>query len=399
MEPLVIILLCLTASYLLSEFFEGLKLPRVLGSLLVGVVLGLPVVYQFLFTPSSIDLLKAFSDLGLIFLMFYVGLQLEFSDIKKDSKKAVHVAIFSSLLPFLLGFICMRLLGFDNLAAIIVGACLSVTAEAVSIDILAELNILKTRLGEIIVAAGTLDDIVEVLLVSLLVTFIHSMKNPGLGIFVIILDIIIFFILVYFAGYFLIPFVLKFISKKRQKIDLFVFSLILSLFMATASEYLGIGSLLGALLAGMTMRYSLVKSKGGIMKEKQITEIIEITTFGFMAPFFFIWIGMQSDFTFLLTNPLLGIVVTLAAFGGKLFGSVIGNWIGKGSLLEGITIGWGMNTRGEVELIAAELARQSSLISNEVFSALVFMAFTTTIISPILFKFYITKYHLKGSVS
>ncbi|OGM02652.1 hypothetical protein A3K72_02855, partial [Candidatus Woesearchaeota archaeon RBG_13_36_6] len=278
----------------------------------------------------------------------------------------------------------MRLLGFDNLTAIIVGACLSVTAEAVSIDILEELNILKTRLGEIIVAAGTLDDIVEVLLVSLLVTFIHSIKNPGLGVFVIILDIIIFFILVYFAGYFLIPFVLKFISKKRQKIDLFVFSLILSLFMATASEYLGIGSLLGALLAGMTMRYSLVKSKRGIIEEKQITEIIEITTFGFMAPFFFIWIGMQSDFTFLLTNPLLGIVIALAAFGGKLFGSIIGNWIGKGSFIEGITIGWGMNTRGEIELIAAELARQSSLISNEVFSALVFMAFATTIISPIL---------------
>ena len=107
---------------------------------------------------------------------------------------------------------------------------------------------------------------------------------------------------------------------------------------------------------------------------------MEIVTFGFIAPFFFIWVGMHGNFSFLITNPILGIVIAVAAFGGKLLGSVIGTLLAKGKLVEGLTTGWAMSTRGAIELVAAELARQHNLISSELFSALVFMAFITTII-------------------
>ncbi|MBS1266478.1 MAG: Glutathione-regulated potassium-efflux system protein KefB [Candidatus Woesearchaeota archaeon] len=402
MESLVIILVSLTCSFLLSELFEGLKLPRVLGALFVGLFLGLPMVQPHIFDENSLQIIKAFADLGLIFLMFFVGMKLDLSEID-SSKKSKFIAIFSALVPFILGFISIKLLyrwGFlkvarPNIAALIIGGILSVTAETVSLDILGQLKISKSSLAKKIIGADILDNIVEALLISVLITFVHYIQNPVFGLFIIIFDLLVFFILVYIAGYLLVPFLMKFISRRQPKIDLFIISLILSLFMAIAGEYLGIGSVLGALLAGIIMRYTFQKSKIKKSIQREITDVMEITTFGFIAPFFFIWVGMHGNFSFLITNPILGLVIAIVAFAGKLIGALVGEWIGKGDLIEGLTLGWGLNTRGAIELVAAEIARQNNLITAELFSSLVFMAFITTIISPMFFRFYVTKYYTK----
>ncbi len=402
MDALIIILVSLTASYLLSELFEGLKLPRVLGALFVGLLLGLPIIQQYLFDDVSLQIIKTFADLGLIFLMFFVGMKLDLSEVDQ-SKKSIYIAVFSAVVPFILGFLSIKLLyrfGFlqiarPNLAGIIVGGILSVTAETVSLDILSQLNIAKSSLAKKIIGADILDNVVEAFLISILITFVHFVQSPVYGLFIIIFDIIVFFLLVYISGYIIVPLMMKFISRRQPKIDLFIVSLILSLFMAIASEYLGIGSVLGALLAGMIMRYAFQQSKIKKKVQEQLTEVMEITTFGFIAPFFFIWVGMHGNFSFLLINPVLGIGITIAAFAGKLLGALIGEWIGKGSLIEGLTLGWGLNTRGAIELVAAEIARQNNLITVELFSALVFMAFITTIISPMFFRFYVNKYYTK----
>lgn len=395
-------MLCLTASYLLSEFFEGLQMPRVLGSLLVGVIIGLPAVFNHLFDAASLALFSSFKDLGLIFLMFYVGLKLDVTDIKKSPKNAKYIAIFGALIPFLLGFAAILwlsnagiiLLEHPMIVAFIVGGILSVTSETSSFDLLSQFNLVKTKLAKTIIAADLFDNIIEALLISFIVTFVHYLQNPFFGVLIVIFDIIVFFILVYIAGYLFIPFVMKFISVRKPKIDLFMISLILALFMAIASEYLGIGSVLGAMLAGMIMRYSTIKGKG-VTTERQITEIIEVTTFGLMAPFFFIWIGMHANFSFIIFNPLLAITITFVAFAGKIIGATVGNSFANGNRIEGLTIGWAISSRGAVELVIAEIARESGLLSSELFSALVFMAFLTTIISPLVFKFYISKYYTR----
>ncbi|MBW2970966.1 cation:proton antiporter [Candidatus Woesearchaeota archaeon] len=403
MDPLIIILLCLTASYLLSEFFEGLRLPRVLGSLFVGLLLGLPVVNEFIFDAYSLKLIEAFADLGLIFIMFFVGLGLEVSELRKSDKNSIYNAIFTALVPFVIGYFAVLLLchtsviSCENPAIIglIVGGILCVTGEMASIDLLTHANALKTRLAKKILVADVFDNFVEALLISFLVTFIHFLQNPVYGILIIVFDLIIFFLMVYTAGFVVLPFVLRFIKRKQPKLDLFVVSLILSLFLAVASEYLGIGSILGALIAGMLMRYGLVKSSVSKRMQHEITDVMEITTFGFVAPFFFVWVGMQGNFSFLITNPWLAVVLGIAAFVAKPLGSVVGELLSKGRVVEGLTVGWGMNTRGAVELIAAELAWQNGLISGELFSALIFIAFITTIISPMFFSFYFKKYYSK----
>ncbi|MFH1850221.1 MAG: cation:proton antiporter [archaeon] len=403
MEVLALVFLCLTVSYIFSELAERVKLPRVLGSLFTGLVFGIPVVKYFIFTDASLTLMEAFAKMGLIFLMFYVGLELDFSDLTKRSGKAGMVALFNSVLPFALGFFTMRFLGYNNAVAIIVGACLSVTAEAVALDILKELNMMKTRIGRIIIEAGLFDDIVEILLVGGLITFIHSAKlSTGLTetIFIICFDLSMFFILVYLSKFIVIPLVLGFAERQRSRVSLYISSTILALFMASLSVYFGLGEVVGAVLAGMIIRFTLLRgSRAEKAEEKSIEEMIGLTTFGFFAPFFFIWVGMSSNFSVLLLDPVLAIAVTLAAFGGKMIGSIMAILWSKGTLLEGASIGWGMNSRGAVELVAAQLALTSGILSPNVFSALVFMAFVTTFFSPVFFKFFITLYNQKQKFS
>ncbi|PIY60473.1 hypothetical protein COY95_01600, partial [Candidatus Woesearchaeota archaeon CG_4_10_14_0_8_um_filter_47_5] len=260
MEPLIIILVCLTCSYLMGELFESIKLPRVLGSLIVGLILGLPVVQFFFFEDqNTLSLFGTFAKLGLIFLMFYMGLMIDVLDFEHTTKRSLYISIFSTLLPFLLGFIFLRAIQPSNIVAFIGGVCLAITEETISLEILKEVSLLHTPFGQTILASGALGDIFEALSISVLVTWIHSLQNPSAGFLTILINIGVFFVLIYGARFFIIPAVLKFVGRHhRSKTDLYVISLILALFMALLSEKLTLGKEIGALLAGMIVRYSLI---------------------------------------------------------------------------------------------------------------------------------------------
>jgi Kef-type K+ transport system membrane component KefB len=157
------------------------------------------------------------------------------------------------------------------------------------------------------------------------------------------------------------------------------------LLVSITSEYLGFGELIGALIAGMVVKFTLCNTKEYLEKEN-ITELFEAVTFGFLAPFFFIWIGINTDLSILLNNPSLGILLTILAIGTKILGSIIGNYIGKGKFSEGFAIGIAMSNKGVVTLVGAEIARASGLIGQDLFSAIIFMTVLTTLISPLLFN-------------
>lgn len=400
MEILAIIFLCLAASYILSQLLEGIKLPRVLGSIIVGLIFGIPFIKNIVFNQETLMSLKTFADLGLIFLMFYVGLEIDFKDFKKTSKPSMWVAFLSALFPLVIGFTVCYYLGLGIFVSLMIGAALSVTAEAVSIDILTELNAMRTKVGEIVIGAGILDDIIEIILITGVVTYIHSLQRPEFGVLIVIIDLILFFVLVYLIRFLILPFVLRSVSLSKSKTTLFLVSLIVATFMASLSTYLQLGGIIGALLGGMLIRHVLIKTgEEGKKEEETITELIEVVTFSFFAPFFFIWIGINTDITRIIADPMLGILLTCIAVVGKIVGSILGNWIARGTLIEGMTIGWGMNSRGEVELVVAELARDSGLINTDLFSALIFMAVVTTFLSPLLFKWLLHKYHLEKQMA
>ncbi|RMF06322.1 cation:proton antiporter [Candidatus Woesearchaeota archaeon] len=401
MEVMAVILLAFTFSYVLGEALRRINLPKVLAPVFAGFIMTTPLIEPYLDLQGIMPVLTAFANLGLVFIMFFVGLEIDMGAFRSCMKRSVHVAFFNAAVPFVIGYISFRWMGYSPLVSLIVGAALSITAEAISIDILQELGILRTKLGSVIVEAGILDDILEILLVAGIIAYINgSGRNAAQGLLLILFQVFSFLLLAYVVRWFIVPKAFETLKEKESsKTDVFVTFLILTLLMAVSSSFLGMGSVIGALAAGMIVRHSFFSGNAQEQEElernKGIMEVIEIITFGLLAPFFFLWIGMNVSYESLTSNPMLGIIVTGIALAGKLAGSVIGNWLSEGTLAEGITIGWGMNSRGAVELIAAKIAFENGLIGNDIFSALVFMSFTTTLISPVFFKMSIERYHIK----
>src|SRR3989344_340079 len=411
MHVLYIVLLSLALSWIFSGLLGKLKLPRVLSPIIAGILLGIEPINSFLFDTEAITVMSSFADIGLVFLMFYVGFELNTRDMLKTGKQSVYISIFCVITAFLLGFGVGKLLGFSNLVSVILGATLSVSAEAIAVNILEEANMLKSRIGAIVVSAGLIDNLIEIAMIAVLVAFTEtSSVSPLLLVpFVILLGFAVF---VFYR--FVIPRFLLIAENYNLETNIFMVSVIMALVFSVLSEYMGFGFIIGALLAGAVMNRAIAKHMTEVyrkkrktlfdmttkqfeqlkmkMKEHELTlSAIKTTTFGFLVPFFFIWIGLNVDLTSIFKSPLLILLLTIAAFSGQLIGATVGNLLAKGTLGEGFIIGWALNSRGSVELVFAEIARSSNIISGDVFSAIVFMSLLTTFFSPVMFKYLVLR--------
>ncbi len=419
MDILYIILLSLSLSWVFSEFLGKLKFPRVLAPILVGVLLGIKPIKDVLIGKDATTVLSTFSDIGLIFLMFYVGFELNVKDMMKTGKRSFIISILCSVCAFASGFLVGKLFGLSTSTAIIMGASLSVTAEAIAVNVLEELSMLHSSLGNIIVAAGIIDNIFELIILAVIVyvTKETTASSPLLILpFLFILGLAI--LLIYRS---ILPKTLLIAERYNMQTSVFMISVILALLTSLLSEYLGFGFVMGALIAGVMMNsvlehhrksefrkgkkqlftMSLIEFKELREKMKQhdfTVDAIKTTAFGFLVPFFFIWIGLHVDLSSFLVHPLLVVVYCIAAFAGKVIGGGLGNWIAKGSVQEGMTIGWALNARGSVELVFAELARANNIITNDIFSVIVFMTVFTTLFSPVMFKYLVLKQKISKKV-
>ena len=410
MDAIISLFLILFLSYSLSLLFNKINIPKLLAPIILGLIFSSTNFYIGKEALFSITFIK---DIAIIFLMFFVGLKINLKHFFKSSKKSILIATFASLLPFFFGFFGIQIaykLGFLNyfifnsnnllIISYIVGICLSVTAEVVLIEILEELQILKSSIGETIIESGLVDTIIGVLLLTGVVMFLptssyHSFSIP-LKITIRIFEILIFTLLLYLLGKFILPKLMKEIeSNKSKDIDYFTLSIIITLFLAVLSTQFDFGgSILGAIFSGIIIKHTLLKGdKLEIKEEHHLTKIIEITTFGFFAPFFLFWIGLNSNLEVLFLNPFLSIFLIILAFSGKFLGSYLGNFLAKGNKKEGIIIGFGMNTKGEVDIMVATLIYSLGFFGKELFSSLIFMSLITTLISPIFFKYLIKKHN------
>jgi len=228
-----------------------------------------------------------------------------------------------------------------------------------------------------------------VLILAIVGTFASSQDSSVAGLGSIFLQVILFIIIIYIVRFIFIPITFKLLDKKPSHSDLFTASFIVVLLMAAISDWLQIASIIGVLIAGIIVKQTLLLENKR-SQEVEVVDIVETLTFGFLEPVFFIWIAYQADIwhqigtvEFFIPTALF---ITAAATGGKLIGSILGNVLDNGTVKEGILIGWGMNSRGAVELIVMQIALEQNLIPGVIFSSVVFMTFVTTLLSPILFK-------------
>lgn len=385
MSELFTITFALLIAFIFAELFYHLKFPRVIGQLVGGLVLAIPLFKNNLFTPNTIEIFKIMASLGVVFLLLLTGMEIDIEKMKKNSKDALLIAVSAAITPFLLGLGLGHFLGYTWTTSFVLGTSLAVTAEGTKISILLELKKLKTKLGSIMLGAGILDDVFEVLFLSIVIVLAQD-GNLAKEFYLFPLKIILFVIVTFFA-YKFIPLLIQKIESEKSEIVLFNLTIIVGLICAMLSELVGLGSIAGAFIAGIILQKSFALKKDEQKEERNL----ELITFGFIIPFFFIYIGINFDYSSIIQNPALTFFVLITAIVGKLIGTIITKPFSSLSWKQLHLVGWGMNSRGVMELVIAEIARANGLISNEIFSAIVVMAITTTLIFPFVLKQIIKK--------
>ncbi|MFH1510677.1 MAG: cation:proton antiporter [Candidatus Woesearchaeota archaeon] len=391
MNLIIQIAVSLTTALILGELFYRKGYPRVIGQILAGVFLSLPI-FGFLFLPEVRESFGILADLGIIFLLLLAGMETNLHKLRQTRKDIFLISLFAALIPFMLGFVAIVLLAKTGIflipnvytVALVVGACLSITAEGTTLNLLMELKALKTKVGTILVGAGIVDDIFEVIFLSLLVMYVHkSMQSLALFPLMIVTFIFLVFIIIK-----IVPIVISIVQKERSRIATVSTMIVIALIIAGLSQLFGLGTIIGAFIAGLIIQLS---NKNRYDEHEDVKELNTIA-FSLIVPFFFINIGMHFDWRSMFVDPMLFLIVLAVAIAGKLFGAMLATPWTDLSLQQTTLIGWGMNSRGAVELVMAELARANNLIPVEVYSAIVAMTVITTMIFPFVLKYMLRKH-------
>jgi Kef-type K+ transport system membrane component KefB len=381
MQILVVVPIILIAAFLLGELFKKIGLPAVIGQILAGVVLGLPFIKNFLFNEnSSLTIVDFLADLGIVFLLFLAGLEIDIDKIKQSSRDSVLISLSSALLPFFLGFIFIMIFfpQYGFFTALVFGGALMVTSEGTNVKVLMDLNSLNTRLGAVILAAGAVDDVFEVTFLSLVTVMVKGGNLIELA--KIPLELVIF-AAVAFVAFKIIGKALSYMeSNGGDETGLFSLVIIFILVLAALSELLQIGYLIGAIIGGFLLQISVRNIRKS--HERNMIKVTNLVTLGFMVPFFFVNVGINFDINVLYSSSTLLIATVMIAFIGKILGTIIVEPFSNLTLKQLYYTGWAMNSRGAAELVIALVAFRNSLIPVEVFSALVAMSLITTLVFP-----------------
>lgn len=393
MQILLLLFIALFLAYILSEICKHVfRVPRVVGQVVAGLLFGLPMIKSALVGDAA-QLFEMLASIGIVLLFFFVGLEISLRDFRKYLSEASLISFFNTALPLAMGFAFSKWLGFSDAVSAVIGICLAVSSQTIAVNFLDEAKMLKSKIGRLIVVTGAVSDILQVLLIGFVLSYLHAsafQTGPESFIF----SFVAFVIAAIVFKLYIVPKFLQFFEEEHSAETMFTGGLIIALLLAALADVLGIGSLIGALIAGIIVRHILLTGETRKpWEEHALAHNVHIAAFGFFVPLFFVNVGMNTDVATVLGNPVLTLAITVIALVGTVVGTTVGVLFSqKGSLSEGIATGFGLGAKGDVELVIATLALQSGVIGKDLFSAIIFMALLTTIISPIAFKIACKKY-------
>lgn len=372
------LLLVLLAAWAGGALSVRLGYPAILGELFAGIILG-PGLLGLL---DNSDMVNVLAEVGIILLMVYIGMEIDFRDLKKSSWPGLLAAIGGFVLPFLLGYYTIILFGGDQMAAVFVAIAVGVTSLATKSRILVDLKLLNTRIAYVMMAGALISDTLALVIFAGIVSFVDAGSVNIVELAIVAGKAILFFVVTIFIGIYLLPMLGKYLERAgiRNRTLHFTMMLVLAFGFAELAELGGMHSILGAFMAGLFIRDGVFNRK----VSREINRVFYDVSIGFMAPIFFVSAGFQVSLQVLQTDLLLlTTVITVATF-GKIVGTMLFYLPSGNGWREGITIGTGMNGRGAVEIVIAGIGLQMGIISAEIFSILVFMAIFTTATVPVL---------------
>lgn len=377
--------LILLSTKVLSLVTKRFKLPQVVGSLLAGLILG-PAVLNII---HETDFIKQLAEVGVIVLLFNAGLESNLSEFKKSGKTSFIVAVMGVMIPLIGGTIlayCINHGKVENVSVfvqnIFIGSVLTATSVSITVETLRELGKVSTSVGNIIVGAAIIDDVLGMLVL----TIITSLAGSSVSVIKVIVKIVGFFIFSIIVGIITYKLFNKWvdkydIDKRRFVIVSFVICLLLSF---SAEEFFGVADITGAYIAGLV----LSSNKETIY----ITKRFETLSYILLSPVFFASVGLNVNLPDL--NGKI-VIITIALIIVAVFTKIIGCGLGAKlcgyNNMESIQIGSGMVTRGEVTLIIASKGLALGLMSSYFLTPVILMVVFTSIFTPILLKIVFSK--------
>jgi Kef-type K+ transport system membrane component KefB len=352
--------------------------PVALGELLVGILLG-PSIFNLISEQATVSV---FAELGAIILLFYIGLETEMGDLKKQLLPSLSVGVLGAIVPLVLCYYTALSFGISNNEALFLGVVFTATSIGITIRLLKDMGKLNNPVGLTILGAGIVDDVVAVILLSVVLSILSAGGVNALDIGLVVVKAVIFWAIIVLIGS---KVLVRTIDKVRLD-DEYMILLLLAygFFAAYISAAIGLSAIVGAFAAGLPLSTRQIKVRMVLEKTKSL--------YMFFVPIFFISIGTLVNLNVFGEAAYLGLVITAMAFVGKIVGSFVAARMTKFSTRESLKIGISMTPRGEMGLIIASLGLTSGLISTGTYSVAVMAVILTTFIAmPILKKMYETK--------
>ncbi|MEE6451627.1 cation:proton antiporter [Gottfriedia acidiceleris] len=362
----------LIASKIAGDISVRLKQPSVLGKLLIGIILG-PSLLGLI---NDTDVLKELSQIGVILLMFIAGLETDIDEFKRTGIASTLVGVGGIIVPFGVGYLIGLFLHFTTIQSSFLGLLLSATSVSISVQVLKEMNKLKTREGATVMGAAVIDDILVIIALAFLLSFAGESGDVNLG--KIILKKGLYFLLAIIVGWKVVPFLLRKFSTLRVTETVISSALIICFLYAYFAEYTGVAAIIGAYIAGVAISVTEFKH--------EVFEKVETISYSLFVPIFFTSIGVTAKFTGILDNITLIIGLSIVAILSKLIGSSLGAKISRFSWRNSLGIGSAMVSRGEVALIIASIGLENKLLDQSLFTILLVVVLVTTLVTPPMMK-------------
>ncbi|WP_077532565.1 cation:proton antiporter [Massiliimalia massiliensis] len=368
--------LILLSTKLLGLLTRKVNMPQVVGALLAGLILG-PACFGVL---QETEFITQLSEIGVIVLMFTAGLETNIKELKNCGVASTVVAVIGVIVPLIGGALLGHFssVGGENLMQnIFIGVVLTATSVSITVETLKELGKLNTKVANTILGAAIIDDVLGIVVLTIVSSLAGESANVGL----ILLKIFLFFIFSGVVGLIFFKLFSMWFNNsqkdlRRYVIVAFVFCLLLSF---VAEEWFGVADITGAFVAGLIL--------SGTKRSHYITARFETVSYLFLSPIFFASVGIAAKMdTMGVALIVFSVLLVVIAVLSKIVGCYLGARMTGFNNKESIQIGAGMVSRGEVALIVANKGKALGLVSDVLFGPIIIMVVLTTIIAPILLK-------------
>jgi Kef-type K+ transport system membrane component KefB len=369
-QLLASLLIIYIASKTGGELALRLKQPSVLGELVAGLVVGVSGLH--LIDPTQ-PVLLLLAQVGVTLLLFEIGLESDLRSLLKLGPQALAVALVGMLLPFALGYAVMKFIGAPDLLAVFVGSTATATSIGISAKVLSDLGYLQRPEGQIILGAAVIDDILGVVVLSVVAGIAKGGSLEWGEVARIVLSSLGFLVGAIVVGNWFMPVFLRTVRWLRTRGDLLTASLVFAFSLAWIAEQVGSAAIIGAFAAGLVLADTDKRQD----LERQLRPVTD-----FFLPVFFITVGAGVNLALLANQEALFLALALSAT--AVLGKLVCGWAAFGIPANKWVIGAGMVPRGEVGLVFASVGLATGVLSGVTHTAVVMMVILTTFLGPLL---------------